>query len=307
MILAQIKTLHLRVKFHLLVFLFAYDRNIFMKSKNNLNSTTIHQQLLLLTRSERKIVAEIIMYLQIVSDRKLFLDFDRSSLLAYCIKDLGYSESAAIRRIKALKLARSVPEVMESLKDGTLTLSQAAETQSLFEKKSQENRQALPVETKKEILKQIQGKGAHESQEHVRQVLNLPKKSRKIVIEASDEVFNRWIEFKGFMINKNWSDEKLLEHLLHTQTQALEETQRTALAKRSSGLPKTQQSKNQRYVSASMRSQLFATSSHCQWPGCTSIYGLEVDHVRPISANGQSVRENLRLLCQNHNRARVKR
>lgn len=258
----------------------------------------IHQKLLTLTRSERKIVAEIITHLQLVSDQKLFLDFKRSSLLEYCVKDLGYSESAGIRRIKALKLARSVPQVMESLKNGELTLSQAADAQSLFEKQSQEKRQAIPLERKLELLTEIKGVGARESENILRQALNLPKKPRKIIIEADEETFKRWLEFKGRLINKNWSDEKLLNYLLEKELKAIavatpSKIQRDAVA--------TRPSKNQRYVSASLRRELFAKSSHCQWPGCSSTYGLEIDHLRPIRENGQSERENLRLLCKNHN------
>ena len=265
--------------------------------KTKLNSCEIHQKLFTLTRHERKIVAEIISHLQLVSDQKLFLDFKRASLLDYCIKDLGYSESAAIRRIKALKLARCVPQVMEALKKGELTLSQAADAQSLFEKQSQEKRQALPVEKKLELLEEIKGVGARDSENILRQALNLPKKSRKIVIETNDETFKKWIEFKGRLINKNWSDEKLLDYLLEAESQAVEKKQRSALAT----IVATRSSKNQRYVSASLRREIFAKSTHCQWPGCSSIYGLEIDHIRSIKANGQSARENLRLLCKNHN------
>lgn len=269
-----------------------------MKTNMKLNSEEIHQRLLILTRQERKIVAEIIEHLQFVSDQKLFLDFKRSSLLEYCIKDLGYSESAAIRRIKALKLARSVPQILDSLKKGELTLSQAADAQSLFEKQSQEKRKALPVEKKLELLADIKGVGARESENILREALNLPKKPRKIVIEASDEIFKKWIEFKGRLINKNWSDEKLLSYLLEKEligNQSIVPTkkQQCALA--------TRPSKNQRYVSANLRREVFAKNSHCQWPGCSSMYGLEIDHIRPIKENGHSVPENLRLLCKNHN------
>lgn len=275
--------------------------NINLNLKNTLSAQEIFQKLVLLTRSERKILAEIISYLQIISDQKLFLDFKRSSLLEFCIKDLGYSESAAIRRIKVLKLVRSVPAAMDSLRDGSLSLSQAADAQSLFEKQSQEKRQVLLPEKKLALITEIKGKGARDSENHLRQALSLPKKARKVVIDTEEETFKKWIEFKGRMINKNWSDEKLLNHLLEAEKSLFNESCRQAALATNAQPSKN---KNQRTISASIRRDLFAANSHCQWPGCTSVYGLEIDHIRPISANGQSVTENLRLLCKNHNQKR---
>jgi hypothetical protein len=265
----------------------------------------LHQKLLNLVGQERKILATIIAYLQEVSDRKLFLDFGRSSMLDYCVKDLGYSESAAIRRIKALKLLRAVPEAAAAISDGTITLSQAASMQVLFERHSQEKRQSLPVEKKREILADIKGMPARESEQAVRVALGLAKKARKIQIEMSEETFQKWLEIKGRLINKNWSDEKVLNYLLEREN---EKQRPPAVATKwrtktpvVAGTQLRPASKNQRYINASIRRELWTESKHCQWPGCSSTYGLELDHLRPIAQNGQSTRENLRVLCKNHN------
>jgi 5-methylcytosine-specific restriction endonuclease McrA len=261
------------------------------------HSHQLHQKLLNLALQERKILATIITHLQEVSDHKLFLDFGRTSMLDYCIKDLGYSESAAIRRIKALKLLRAVPEAATAISDGSLTLSQAATMQVLFERHSQEKRQSLPAVAKKEILEQIKNLPARESEQAVRAALGLPKKARKVQIEMSEETFQKWLEFKGRMVNKNWSDEKLLDYLLEREKENQRSHKRhPAVATKTSVV-----AKNQRYISANVRRELRAVAKHCQWPGCASTYGLELDHVRPIAQNGPSTRENLRVLCKNHN------
>ena len=39
----------------------------------------------------------------------------------------------------------------------------------------------------------------------------------------------------------------------------------------------------------------------CTYPGCLSKHFLEYDHIQPVSLNGTSTLENLRLLCRAHN------
>ena len=39
----------------------------------------------------------------------------------------------------------------------------------------------------------------------------------------------------------------------------------------------------------------------CTYPGCCSKHFLEYDHIQPVSLNGTSTLENLRLLCRAHN------
>jgi 5-methylcytosine-specific restriction endonuclease McrA len=64
-------------------------------------------------------------------------------------------------------------------------------------------------------------------------------------------------------------------------------------------------SKNQHYISASDKRTVWAQAMHCQYPGCASTYGLEVDHIRPVAGGGNSTVANLRVLCRHHNLARA--
>ena len=99
----------------------------------------LHQKILKLVSAEKKILVAILSHLEEINRRKLFLEFGHDSLLKYCVKELGYSESAAFRRIKALRLSQVVPEVAQAIEEGSLNLSQVATAQSLFEQKSQDD------------------------------------------------------------------------------------------------------------------------------------------------------------------------
>jgi 5-methylcytosine-specific restriction endonuclease McrA len=267
----------------------------------------VHEQLLILVSKERKILSAVLSHLQIISDKHWYLDLGRKNLLEYCIKDLGYSESAAIRRIKALKLARQLPEVKSAIEAGKINLTQVAAAQSLFERRGQENRAALAPEFKIKLLDKIVGKSSMESENIIRHELDLPKKSRQVRIEVGEETFSSWVKFKGSMIHKNWSDEKLLAYLLVlAEEKRLEKfTGAQALRHPHCVSKNPRPSKNQRSVIASVKRAVYAQSEgFCQYPGCQSTYALEIDHCRPIALNGSSTLENLQVLCRAHNQRR---
>ena len=76
-----------------------------------------------------------------LTTRKLYLRLSYSSLFEYVVKELKYSEAAAYRRIKAMKLCRQFPETTGKLKEGALTLTSACQLQTFFEKKAKKDRQ----------------------------------------------------------------------------------------------------------------------------------------------------------------------
>ncbi len=57
-----------------------------------------------------------------------------SSLFDYAVRELGYSDAAAGRRIGAVRLCADQPDARERLRDGSLTLSAAAELQWAFDR-----------------------------------------------------------------------------------------------------------------------------------------------------------------------------
>ena len=57
-----------------------------------------------------------------------------------------------------------------------------------------------------------------------------------------------------------------------------------------------------RYIPAKIKRQVWNRDHGCcTYPGCSSKYFLEYDHIQPVSLKGTSTLENLRLLCRAHN------
>ena len=72
---------------------------------------------------ERRSMADLLALLLEVERRGLHLALGYSSLFAYCTRVLHLSEQAAFSRITAARAARRYPVLLESLADGSLTLS----------------------------------------------------------------------------------------------------------------------------------------------------------------------------------------
>ena len=87
-----------------------------------------------LARVERHLQGAIIDHLAEIEARSLFLRRGFASLFEYAVRELGYSDAAAGRRIAAMRLCADNPHTRERLRDGSLSLSAAAELQWAFDR-----------------------------------------------------------------------------------------------------------------------------------------------------------------------------
>ncbi|MCY4372857.1 MAG: hypothetical protein OXC31_03720, partial [Spirochaetaceae bacterium] len=87
-----------------------------------------------LVQHERYLLGAVIDHLSEIEARRLYLQRGCSSLFDYAVRELGYSEAAAGRRIGAVRLCADQPDARERLRDGSLTLSAAAELQWAFDR-----------------------------------------------------------------------------------------------------------------------------------------------------------------------------
>ena len=109
----------------------------------------------LLAQKERDIHIQVLRHLAEVDSRKLFFRQGFSSLFDYAVRELAYSEGAAYRRIKAMKLCLELPETANRLQSGKLSLSVASQLQVFFEKQNKKAKQEARKELSKNLLKEI--------------------------------------------------------------------------------------------------------------------------------------------------------
>ena len=90
----------------------------------HIRSLVLHEQALQLA---------VLDHLREIHTRHLHLRLGFSSLFDYAVRELGYSEGAAWRRIKAMRLCSQTAGTRERLQDRSLTLSAAALLQNTFD------------------------------------------------------------------------------------------------------------------------------------------------------------------------------
>jgi hypothetical protein len=279
--------------------------------------------------------------LQEIDRRKLFAARGYSSLFQFCVEFLGYSESAAHRRIASMRLLTQIPTVEEKIKEGSLTLSNIAQAEAFFKAEAKANHK-LTLEEKQEVLEKLEGKSSREAERELLSLSSCPealtqKEKVRPVTEthyevkfyADQELMDQLDQLRGLLAHRNPS---------MTTAELIAELAEIAMAKlqpkkpaESPSLPtpevKTQETRESqtsedtgsdaapgptprsRYIPAQIKSQVYhRDQGRCTFVDpktgrkCNSAFGLEYDHIQtPFAKGGDHTVENLALRCRNHN------
>jgi hypothetical protein len=76
-----------------------------------------------LVHKSRGVDAELLVYLGEIDERRLYLDRAFSSMFAFCVGELGFSEDAAYNRIHLARAARRLPVILEVVRSGQVHLT----------------------------------------------------------------------------------------------------------------------------------------------------------------------------------------
>ena len=104
-----------------------------------------------LIKVERATTLDILDHLNEVERRKLHLSLGYASMFEYCTRGLGYSESAASRRIKTARCIKEHAEIRKELADARLNLSTVSLIASV-----------LTTDNRRKLLDAARGKSYHE-------------------------------------------------------------------------------------------------------------------------------------------------
>jgi 5-methylcytosine-specific restriction endonuclease McrA len=254
---------------------------------------------------EKESGIQVLHHLREVDARKLFTTVKCSSLYAYCIKELGYSEGTAGRRIQAMKLIRDLPEYQAKLEEGSVHEGHLSKAQTFFNAQKKKKK-AYSKEKKLQVMKDIEGKSARETDQLFASID--PKLARKDKARPinQEETEIRFTADKKLM-EKLEKLQNLLGHQLDDKKYAtlIEELADLALKKLEPKSPPTLAVKEvsaTRYIPAKIKRAVWhRDQGRCTHPGCGSKYALQYEHIIPFSKGGKSSLENLKLLCPAHN------
>ena len=286
-----------------------------------------------LVQTERKIMHLVLVHILEIMNRRLYADLGFDSMYTMMTKKYGYSEASAIRRIDAAKLLRSVPEVADRLKSGTLNLSQACLLQKCLESDANKGGATSAAKTQ-EILEKLEDCNGFETRQVLAQEFDMPLKIQDIVRPQKDESVRLEVTFTKEQFEELKQAKSFLSHVVHNGSWA-EVISALALKLNQSKIGKPNKSpspvkpksgsatelKNSNLhgpspapaarkrtpLSLHLKRQLFAKAQGCcQYTTpdglrCGSRFQVQIDHVTPVNWGGPNSMDNLRLLCRTHN------
>ena len=306
-----------------------------------MNQNQIVNHLKTLVSEERKITSEILKLLQQVESQKIFAKHGYSNLFEFCMKELGYSEGAAQRRISAMRLIKELPEVEEKIVSGSISLSVASQAQSFFRKKKSLNK-TLGREQKIEVLKQLENSSSRQSEKLLldlepellskdRERLITPE-HLEIKITVEREFIENIEKLKDLLSHQMpfASTKDILAYALKELVKRKDPRERVSVKASCNIVPPTSAAhvsatnkstpempainKRNRYIPKDVKQYVWQKSNGtCSYVNsqtgqkCTATRFLEIDHIHPKSRDGGNNPENLQLLCDTHNRLKSDR
>src|SRR5690606_33296842 len=113
------------------------NETVKLNELNELNELT-DNQLLFNTKESVRVetlsTQAVIKYLAEVNRRRLFLSMGYPSLLAFCMQELKYTETSALRRISAMRLMHQMPEIEQKLEEGKVSLTTLSQLSTFIRK-----------------------------------------------------------------------------------------------------------------------------------------------------------------------------
>ncbi len=258
-----------------------------------------------LSKIERETTTVILHHIKEVEQRKLFSDLKYYSMMDYLIKELGYTEGSASRRLQSARLLKELPIIEDKIKDGSLSLTNLSKAAGFIN-----NESIIRPEEKLKILAQIENQSARECEKTLfalGEQKPLPSEGVKIVskdyqqikVNVSDATY-KFLEEVRQRIGCHVWNEAFLKKLAEEANENIKR-KKFKFADR----PRTTTS-NSRYITNSDKRKVYNQSNGvCE--NCGSLFLLQNDHLKPFALGGKSEASNLRLLCFHCNqRARIK-
>jgi 5-methylcytosine-specific restriction endonuclease McrA len=271
-----------------------------------------------LVKEERLLSIEILQHLMEVERRRLYATRGFPSLFEYCVRALGYSESAAQRRISSMRLLREIPEVEAKICDGKLSLSVISQAQSFFRQEAKCEKPLGLIE-KKEVLLALEGKSHRDAERELvaravaprmvgkEKLRPLTKELTELKFVVDQETLGDIDKLKALLSHRNSNLDLagLMRLLLNL---GLEKWDPVRQVRKRTSLPAPAVDSKRKAIPATLKRAVWTRDNgQCTYRDplhktcCSSSKFLQIDHVVPLALGGTTELSNLRLLCFEHN------
>lgn len=277
-----------------------------------------------LVREELRIGLEVLRHLREIERRRLYLDLGHSSLYAFCLQELGYSESQAQLRIDAMRAIRDTPEIESKLQTGELSVTSVVKVQRFLRQEKTHRAKIYSSVERAKLFSETSGKSAREVEQALvalSPTSALPTdKARPLTNEllelrmtVSREAYEQLLKLQQMHSHRMKNPQSLSELVELIAKDATRTVHKKLVGKRDKPdqniVPLSIKVRSRR-VSAAVRREVWRRDQgRCSFRTedgkrrCDSRSFLQIDHIKPFSQGGASDQpSNLRLLCGAHNR-----
>jgi hypothetical protein len=94
-----------------------------MQKLDQLSDAELLKRTSALVLVEHRAVADVVEHLAEIDRRRLYLEHAYPSLYAFCVERFGYTDDAALKRIRVARLALEFPRVLVELRSGAIQLT----------------------------------------------------------------------------------------------------------------------------------------------------------------------------------------
>lgn len=246
-----------------------------------------------LVSREREVTVKILHHLKEIDRRRLYSELKFKSLFEYCIKELGYSEGSAQRRITAARLINEIPDVVHRIQNGALSLINLSNAVKFMKQNDIKD-----IKEKRRILSQIEFLSKSQCDQKLFEITGKDR-PKLTTITILDETFVQLQSVRD-LLGGHWTNDELLQKLISDAIQKIEKEKFKTLAKNS---PPPVEVK--RVISANLKKNVYIRDGK-KCVKCGSTHNLNFDHRMPFALGGKTNEQNLRLLCFNCNqRSRI--
>ena len=162
---------------------------------------------------ERKMTVKVLWHLRELERRQVFAARGFASLFDFCVQALGFSEGAASRRIRAMRLTREVPGVAKAIQSGQASLTTVSYLQSFLQQERKLRQKAYTAEEKEALLKAIENKTKTQCEKFfysISPASALPRERARVISEeltelrfhADQELMNKLERVRGLLAHK---------------------------------------------------------------------------------------------------------
>lgn len=253
-----------------------------------------------LAQEYRDVTTKLLHHLKEIESRKLYSELGYSSLFSYVVKELGFSEASAARRIKAAEMLKQIPTIEKKIESGELTLTNLAKASDSF----RQNNITDPL-LKISILEKLENTSTRACEKNLleltgteipvprREIRPIAKSLNLLTVTLNDLAVIKLEELKGMLAHRKLGQDKLFEVIFEAAIKRI-----TAEKFKTESI-KVSDSKNPRFISAHIKKAVYLRDKVCK--KCGRKWALEYDHILPYSMGGKAELQNIRLLCKSCN------